>query len=300
MERKLVYVKALYIHGQQHAKSEAEFDRMIALHHFDNAVELMLKCMATKEDIDFGRRRHVGFPDLWKEVDKKLIERNSSLPNKTEIQRLHDLRSDIQHWGESSLSLDVITRYRVYAGDFLHTTLKDVFNIEFDKLCMSMLIKEKKIRDFLTQAEVQLRNDPKASMKYSSAAFSIAEEKELTRINLFFSAPSLGIAPQMKEKIKSINKEIVSITDTLSSDWESEIRESLERFEDAVKLLALGVDVSDYAKFKAVAPITVWFRGRLGFQPALDGEIVGDFTKENAAFCFDFVLKQILRWQEQW
>lgn len=299
-EKRLVYVKALYVHAQQHAKSEAEFDRMIAVHHFDNAVELMLKCIATKENIDFGRRRQINFPTMWDEVDKKLRERNSSLPNKIEIQRLHDFRGDIQHWGVASFSLDVINRYQVYSGDFIRSALKEVFGIEFDELSMSLLVKENRIRDFLSRAEAQLLSDPKESMKCSSAAFSLAEEKELTRINFWFPKPSLKLDPMSKKKIEALNSEIVPIADILSDYWEDEIRESLEGFEEAVKLLALGVDVSEYAKFKAVAPIAVCSNGRVGFQKSLFGEEVGDFTNEKAAFCFNFVLNHVLRWQERW
>jgi hypothetical protein len=300
VQKRLVYVKALYMHGQEHAKSEAEFDRMISLHHFDNAVELLLKCVATNENADIGKRRNVTFPDLWSEVEKKLQERGISLQKRTEMQQLHDLRSDIQHWGAANLSLDAVNRFQVYSEDFIQLTLKEVFGIEFEKLSLSLLIRDKRIKDLLAKAELVLAKDPKESMKCSSVAFSLAEEKELARIDLQFPNLSLTLSPANKAGIELIDSRLVTVAEDITDSWEEKIRESLDRLEDVATLLVLGINVSDYSKYKKVAPIGTWHPDRPRFQLNLWGEEVGNFTNDNAAFCFNFVLKQVLRWQEKW
>jgi len=300
MQKRLVYVKALYVHGQEHARSEAEFDRMIALHHFDNAVELLLKCVATNENVHFGKLPNVTFTDLWSKVESKLSERGISLPKRTEMQQLHELRGNIQHWGVASLSLDAVNRFQLYSGDFIQLTLKEVFSIEFEKLSLSLLIRDGKIRDLLARAELALAKDLKESMKYSSAALSLAEEKELARINLQFPILSFALTPDDKTKIQLMDPNIAKASEILGQSWEKEIKESLDRFEEVARLLVLGINISDYIKFKKVAPVVAWFEGRIGCYQNLFGEEIGDFTNENAFFCFHFVLKQVFRWQEKW
>jgi hypothetical protein len=83
------------MHGHEHIPYGTELDRMIAIHHFDNAVELLLKCVATEHNIAF-KSLHVTFPDLWNQVNQRY-----ELPKKTEMFQLHDFRSDVQHWGIS-------------------------------------------------------------------------------------------------------------------------------------------------------------------------------------------------------
>lgn len=297
-QKRLIYVKALYLHGQQHAKSDAEFDRMIALHHFDNAVELLLKCIAINENASIGR--NVSFPNLWDEVERKLRQRGISLQKRIEMQQLHDSRSDIQHWGATNLSLDTVSRYQVYSGDFIQTMLKEVFDIEFEELSLSMLVRDERIRDILSKAELTSTKDPKESMKYSAAAFSLARNREVKRINLPFSSPSLSLDFQDKARLQEVDKNAVPIAEILSSIWEPEIRGCTDVFEDLISLLVLDINITDYSRYRNVAPIAAWYKNGFVFQRNIQGDYVGDFTIQNAIYCFNFVLKQVFRWQEKW
>ncbi|MBF8303207.1 MAG: hypothetical protein HW396_1488 [Candidatus Dadabacteria bacterium] len=49
--RRLVLAKKLYLHGCGHASAKDEVSRMLAIHNFDNAVEIVLKCVATKQEL---------------------------------------------------------------------------------------------------------------------------------------------------------------------------------------------------------------------------------------------------------
>jgi len=57
-KRRLIYVKKLFLHGHERIPYQTEFDRMIAIHHFDNAVELLLKCVATKNKLSSLRNKY--------------------------------------------------------------------------------------------------------------------------------------------------------------------------------------------------------------------------------------------------
>ena len=164
-KKRLVYVKKLYLHGREHVPKQTEFDRMIALHHFDNAIELLLKCVATKLNIAF-KTRFVNFPDLWDNVNQKV-----QLSKKTEIFQLHDLRSDVQHWGVAPFSSEVVDRFDVYVLDFIKEVLTKVFGLNFEELFMSSLVEDALLRKLLSIAESALeQKDYVKCMRYADAA----------------------------------------------------------------------------------------------------------------------------------
>ena len=80
-KKRLVYAKWLFIHGQEHANEGSEVSRMIAIHNFDNSIELLLKCIATKYDIVFTKKQDYSFKQLWDYIEKKRI----TLPLKTQM-----------------------------------------------------------------------------------------------------------------------------------------------------------------------------------------------------------------------
>lgn len=58
---KLVLAKKIYIHGCAHASEKDPVSLMLAVHHFDNAVEMVLKCIATKFGVATLSKRDPGF-----------------------------------------------------------------------------------------------------------------------------------------------------------------------------------------------------------------------------------------------
>ena len=118
--KRLIYVKRLHIHAQEHVSHGTEFDKMIAIHHFDNAIELLLKCVAAKYEISLGDPFRLTFHKLWREVSKEYKQRlRSELPKKTEILQLHRIRSDVQHWGVSPFSLEAVKDFDEHTHDFM-------------------------------------------------------------------------------------------------------------------------------------------------------------------------------------
>lgn len=262
-KRRLVYVKKLYMHGHEHIPYGTEFDRMIAIHHFDNAVELLLRCVATNYNISF-RSLHVAFPNLWKSVDEKC-----SLPKKTEMFQLHDFRSNVQHWGISPFSSEVVNRFDVYVSDFIREVLEQVFRLDFEELFMSSLVEDKTLRKILTTAEKAFEEeDYVKAIRWADAAFNRAQSLQSEEFGGFRSVQ----------------------------------RGPLEEIEDKVSVLALGIDYRDYKKYKKCAPLAIWDESKEDvwysepFFKTADAEGFKEiFSRENALFSLNFVLDCILR-----
>ena len=277
-KRRLIYVKKLFLHGHEHIPYQTEFDRMIAIHHFDNAVELLLKCVATKYDINF-RSHHVRFPDLWNEINKKI-----PLPKKTEMFQLHDLRSNVQHWGLSPFSTAVVNRFDIYVLDFLREVVKEAFELDFEELFMSSLVKDKTLRNIITIAEkaFNVQNYEKC-MRFADAALNRALNQQREKHRLF-------VLPGFEEEPLKM------------------LAEYLELLANRVFVLQLGVDYLKYSKYISLS--TNWDEEKENiYYPGSLLDVFGannryrelekkKFSRENALFNLNFVLDCLINWHQ--
>lgn len=261
--KRLIYVKRLHMHGHEHIPYGTEFDRMIAIHHFDNAIELLLKCVATKYELSFGDPLRVTFPKLWNEVSKEYKRRQGSeLPKKTEMFQLHRIRSDVQHWGISPISLEIVKDFDAYTLDFIQKILDSVFGLEYNELFMSSLIDDLKIRELLTDAERSFADEKwKEAITKVSIAFALASTKMRRRRGL----PTVPRILMGREDV-----------------------------DERVDILALGLDIEKHRKFMENTPAVML---PLREEPIIQWIRKLSFTRENTLFCLNFALDSILRWR---
>ena len=178
-KKRLIYVKRLHMHAQEHMLHGTEFDKMIAIHHFDNAIELLLKCVAAKYEIPLGDPLRLTFHKLWREVGKEYkLRLGSELPKKTEIFQLHRIRSNVQHWGTSPFSLEFVNDFDEYTYDFIQAILDSVFGLKYNELSLSSLVSDAEIKELLTDAERYFADENwKEAIRKVSIAFALAKRK---------------------------------------------------------------------------------------------------------------------------
>jgi len=269
MKRRLVYVKKLYMHAHEHIPNQTEFDRMIALHHFDNAVELLLKCVATEYDIDLKQPLNINFPVLWNAVNQK-----TSLPKRTEMFQLHDLRNDVQHWGVSSFSLDVINRFDIYVLDFIKDVFIQVFGLNFEELYMSCLVEDKTLAELLSTAEAAFeKQDYVTCMRYADAALSEALSRKKEEFRLWNVPTQIGFETGLA---------------------------------DIVEIMILGIDYLKFRRHQQFGTGAFWDAQEKRVRYSLTiGEVSKGkeskpdpklFSRENAFFDLNFALECILHW----
>ena len=244
--KRLLYVKKLYEHGHEHIPYGSELDRMIAIHHFDNAIELLLKCVASHYDLPFKTPLKINFPELWKAVDKEYEQKNGvPLPNKTEMFQLHAFRCDIQHWGTAKFSLDIINRFYVYAHDFINTILSSVFNLKYDQLSMGSLISDSEIRKLIVSAEKYFSDEKwKEAVHKISVAFYKAKRKALKKYDPLGTSYFWSLT----------NLKMSRFTDF------SDLIRTVEKIIESIKVLALNLDFEKYRQFQDNTPfVSIWF-----------------------------------------
>jgi HEPN domain-containing protein len=266
-ERRLVYVKRLYMHAREHIELQTEFDNMIAIHNLDNSIELLLKCVATYLDVPLSRT--TTFYELFNEVN-----RICKLPKKTEMYHLHELRSNIQHWGISPLSSDVVTSFVVYVYDFIENVIKRVFNVNYEEIFMASLIEDETLREILSTAEKAYEEgDYEKCMRYADATFNKILREKLN-LNLMF--------PNTEDTILS---EIINV------------------IEGIIPVLMLGVNFAEYIKYKKNFTYSYWDEKEktitysqnvlelIGYDPEyINKQKKNQFSKQNAFFSVNFVI----------
>ena len=188
--------------------------------------------------------------------------------------QLHNLRSDVQHWGVSKFSLEIVGRFDIYAQDFIEETIKSAFDIEYKNLFLGSLVGDIKIREFILSAEKNhAEGNWKDSVHKTAVAFAYGKREFLKKINLFrgfWTPPTMSaLAP-----------------------WDAETKK-IETLRESVEVLAMNLNFEKYQEFQDKTPTVLVF-GEENYDIQEIGEI--EYNKENASFCINFAIDAILKW----
>jgi hypothetical protein len=264
--KRLVYVKKLHIHAQEHLAHDTEFDQMLAILHLDNVVEILLKCVAAAYGISLGDPIKLRYDVLWGKVDEEYKRRTGSeLPLKAQMFRMHRVRGDVQHWGASPFSLEFVKDLAVFISDFFQTILRSVFDLPYNELFTSSLVNDVEIRELLKEAEEFFSDEKwKEAIAKISVAFALARIKALRRRHL----PS---KPRTLSQLGLVSEDA----------------------DERLSILALGLDIEDYKRFAENTPAVPFVSlGEEGIQWIREL----DLSKENTLFCLNFALDAVVRW----
>ncbi|MCK9630366.1 MAG: hypothetical protein M0R30_01890 [Methanoregula sp.] len=278
--RRLVLAKKMFLHGYDHASGKDEISRMLAIHHFDNCVEMLLKGIAIKRGIE-PRKMNFYFEELIQKIEGDKY----SLPLKNQIMSQHTWRNQIQHEGDIP-SFDGVQKYRNYTEDFFKEVCNKIFGTPFEKINLSQLIYDKKLSAKVRSAERAFeKNDFKRCMKLS--------EGIITHATLDI-ADIYGKAGRLTSYWTSSKEFSKVISDNYADRYKKE-KFYKPVMELSQAMLQLGMSSTgmqfldeyrmDFLKFM----ITL---------KKID-ELSDDELKEEAQYSLNFVTNLILKWQEE-
>jgi hypothetical protein len=274
--RRLLLAKTLYLHGCTHASRKDNVSRMLAIHHFDNTVEMVLKCVATKKGIR-PERKHFYFGELLGKID--------GLPLEEQMKGLHEVRNIVQHQGDIP-SLESVIKYKSYVEDFFKKVCREIFNVAYEELFLSTLIEDENLRKQAMKAEEAFgKEEFKLCIELCDDALMSATFEEA---DVFHSAGMLTGYWGASEELRMV----------LSKDYLEKYREK-DYYELARELrgaiLQWGQATTgmqfldeyrmDFLKHRQIVKIS---------EDLSDEEL-----KDNAEFSLNFVTGLILKWQEE-
>ena len=104
--KRLVIVKQMFSHGKSHRLNDTEIGNMLACHHYDLSIEMLLKIVTTELKVDYDK--DVKFWDLWNQVNIVFKSKfGNDIPLKAEIRPLREARNSVQHSGTIPSTPDI-------------------------------------------------------------------------------------------------------------------------------------------------------------------------------------------------
>mgnify|MGYP000128211563 CR=1 FL=1 len=274
--RQLVLAKCLYLHGCDHASRKDSVSRMLAIHHFDNAVEIVLKCVAVKQGIK-PEKKYFYFEEL--------LDKIKELPLKEQMRGLHNLRNIIQHQGDIP-SAESVIKYQGYTMDFFKEVCHQFFNISYEELYLSDLIEKERLRETLLKAEQAFGKEEFIECIELCDDALIAAVFEET--DIFGAAGMLTGYWGASEGLKRVLSD-----DYLERYREKEYYEPVKDLREAIIRLGQAVTTMQFLDEYRVD----FLRFRQIIETPADA--FDEQLREKAEFCLRFVTNLILKWQEE-
>jgi len=284
-KKRLLLVKQIFRHGKIHKDSKSYLGRMLAIHHFDFAIEMFLKAIGAelKADIKPG----LNFKKTWEVVNKKYLEKyGEELILKNEINSLRRARNSVQHDAMIPSSED-LEQFEAHTITFFDHILDKIHGCSLSDIKLIEMIKCEKLVEYMGKAQEMIdQGKYTTSVLYSSMAFTYTEAlaiKMLMGANTSFGVTYLT---------SHLNSQI--------SEGMEKIREELNSLHEKIALLALNIDYSKYMKFikKKIPTYHYWDDDKLIVEHLLTAPIFGTIeelrSKEDAEFCYNFVLDFII------
>jgi len=255
--------------------------RVVSIHNVDMAIETTLKTLATELKVKI--QYDVSFPELWKQVDIAYSKKyKKALPLKAEIQKVHSARNNVQHQGLIPSETD-LKQFLDFSAQFLNEVLLAATGLGLDQLFLSSIISNAELRRMMELAEKNVSSDPRTSMIASMKSYGWS--KVLVRRQLGYFDPTLGALDRRKKLERAIEKPL---------------REVLAPILDHLTDIELGIDPTIHSGILKIAPYPIITIGTEKIDDVHIAETAPlNYTESNAWFCYDFVIQNILRWQDK-
>lgn len=210
------------------------------------------------------------------------------------MRRLNKARVSLKHSGSLPAKLD-IEAFRATATQFFQEATKLVFDVEFDDISLVEYVNPEEAREHLRAAEAlcAASNFDDATTEIALAfetmidAYTIDANESGTRRSFFFGRDMAFLSSFSLGLRGSETREIARFVDS--------VRDSIQAMQDAMRIMALGLDYKKYNRFVVCLPsITRTISGqyivqKMNFpsQPQPDSNYI--------RFCISYVIECAIR-----
>lgn len=278
--KRLSLVKYLYKIGIEQSRqfeAVASFS-ILSLH---DSIEMYLKIVAEHKNI---KSENFNFLDYWGSIP--------TLTLKESMRNLNARRVNIKHKGLLPSKADIEIS-RVNATDFFEQNTIILFGIEWKDISLLNLIQYDDVRHHIENAQKALdENKIENCIEFSAIAFdALISAYEETKSIYFGKSPFY-----FGKNFNFIHPSSMSTKDDRKmSEFVTQVKESIDGLQKAIKILSLGIDYKKFAKFNLLTPN---IQKTIGGKHIIQGLGNKKWTKENCQYCIDFVLDSSLKLQE--
>lgn len=285
IQKRVLLAKEFYLNGVESSRKTDPLNKMMAVHNFHISIEIAVKSILLKYEIRNEKTLNIDFESMLNEVDKfqEFKEKGLKLPYRQEIRNLNQMRNLVQHHviepDESNMD-----DWRLFSYRFLQRVFNSYFEIDFDKVSRISFINDEGLRKYLERSQREMTNNNyNSSSCFSAGAFEYASLSFSDFIpnssSEFFITSGLGHSG-------------------VSRDLQDAFKKTLKRVDDSEHfsaLLASGVNLSDYKKYKDSSPIVhIMLGGRQQYE-TFSGKV---FDQESTLWLQNFVISTFIKWQQ--
>lgn len=299
IKNRLIYTKRLFSIGMEHESLGTEMDRLVAVLHYDASIEHLLNIILSFFETTSKKEKIEIYSILWDIVNAEL-ERNKDeigkfkLPNRRDVEQLHNVRNQAQHFGIIP-DAKLVQRFRETTENFMKNVISNIFKIDYLEINSALLIQNEQIKQIIEQSEKSFTtHEFGKSMKLSSIAFEMAKLDEQQRIfgsgSLIFKGILKG-SPNFKEQMEDLGEK--KILENLI-DFISEFSILIL---DEIEILKLRLDYKKYMHFKRISPQVNFPQDDTSKKPEIKEERTKCYNYDDALFCLNFVINSIIKWE---
>jgi hypothetical protein len=286
--RRLTFAKYLYSLGVQQSRA-AEPLAAVAILMFHDAAELFLQLASEYLDADTGKGRSPTFMEYWKTLETKLPQ-GKQVSQLESMKRLNNARVAFKHHGTLPSKLD-IEAFRATTTAFFEDNTPLIFGESFSIISLCDVVRPDAARNRLKIAETALeKKNLNEALSNAAIAFREMLEDYENRKRDRFGNSQFFFGQDLGYRVRSDGD------DEGMRRFAEAARQSIEEMQEAIKLLAIGIDYRQYSRFCLHIPQvnrTAAGDYKVGQRHSAHNSI--RTTEEDARFCIDFVIYSALR-----
>jgi hypothetical protein len=278
--KELILAKKLLQYSEKLIKEKNLDSNIIAVHNLNSALNIVLSLFSTQHKINSTKQLNSkNLEEQWAILSQEYKTRfGQDLSMKTQIFTLNNIITDLIEYDKYPSNNQVIELTQALSI-FIEDFVSKVFQLSFQDLDFHILIEHPQVRNTIKEARDALYSEDFSKvLRLASASFQLAIEDQRQKIN-YLSDQGL-LKPELLMLDKSINININP----------SE--------EDFIHLI-LRTPQKELQRFKQLVPTALISLNEKNKAEVVVSDYVDDrkISKENAEFCYNFVLETVLNWE---
>ena len=212
--KRLLIIKDVFSHGEQHAYFDTKIDRRLAIISFHNSIELFLRCALNLKSTGNDELDGMKFGEKIDEFKIKLMK-NKEVPYDLKIRDLNDFRNKIYH-DYRIPTKEETEEFKVIARLFLEELTQKIFDLNFEDISLFDLDTVR--NPFVRDAYIGGLNQFNAG-KYDKSMIHFQEAFNEQFNSIYGDPINIGVNISNTNDDHAIN-EIISSIDSLAIDIE--------------------------------------------------------------------------------
>lgn len=284
--QRLLLCKRLYLHGIEHSRRGNALDKMVAVHHLHNAVEIALRAIFLHYEIRPEKQMNLDFESMMREIDQFEPFANSALrlPYRQEMRNLNNVRNLVQHHGTEPADA-AMDDWRVFSHRFLDRVFEDYFVVRLDDVSGISLVHDDRLRGFLERAERSLaEGDGTDTSRAAQVAFLYA----MASVEQHYPVQTWASDSFIRSDLRRLD--FFEVTRILEK-----IYERIHQVEGYAAILATGVSPGDFNKLLRLPPRSIINDAGTEFSDPTGPPC----NESDARWAVNFVTDCVIKWQLQ-